>query len=378
MGVISEETVRRLAAFRASRPPVVSLYLDVDGRRWPRYSECEARAEQMVRRAAEGHGADGSAADLRRVESHLRGGVDRSRARGLAIFASGRELWQVFELAVRVRDQLVIDESPHVSQLEAVVHTQARLGVLLADRQRARMFVFEQGELVDRSELFDELPRHDDDRGDWDRDRARDHVAVAASQHLRRAAQVAFEVYKQRPFGHLALGVHEEMAGELERELHSYLRDRLSARIAVAPSASETEIAEAALEVSRRLERSAQAALVDRVRQGAASGNGRNHHGGRGAGVTGLEAVLAALIERRVDTLAVSEGYEAPGWQCRGCGRLASRGPACPLCAAPMDKVDDVVGRAVEEALLQSCRVEVCAGNADLDVVGSVAALLRF
>jgi hypothetical protein len=43
-----------------------------------------------------------------------------------------------------------------------------------------------------------------------------------------------------------------------------------------------------------------------------------------------------------------------------------------------MDLVDDVVEEAVEEALIQSCRVAVCDGNADLDVLGRIGALLRY
>jgi hypothetical protein len=43
-----------------------------------------------------------------------------------------------------------------------------------------------------------------------------------------------------------------------------------------------------------------------------------------------------------------------------------------------MDKVADIVEEAIDEALGQSCRVEVCAGNADLDVLGRIGALLRY
>ena len=43
-----------------------------------------------------------------------------------------------------------------------------------------------------------------------------------------------------------------------------------------------------------------------------------------------------------------------------------------------MELVDDVVEEAIEAALAQSCRVEVCRDNADLDVLGRVGALLRF
>jgi hypothetical protein len=43
-----------------------------------------------------------------------------------------------------------------------------------------------------------------------------------------------------------------------------------------------------------------------------------------------------------------------------------------------MEELDDVVEEAIDEALSQSCRVEICVGNADLDVLGRVGALLRY
>jgi len=43
-----------------------------------------------------------------------------------------------------------------------------------------------------------------------------------------------------------------------------------------------------------------------------------------------------------------------------------------------MDEVPDVVQAAVDAALVQSCRVDVCVGNADLDVLGRVGARLRY
>jgi hypothetical protein len=43
-----------------------------------------------------------------------------------------------------------------------------------------------------------------------------------------------------------------------------------------------------------------------------------------------------------------------------------------------MTLLEDVVEEAVHEALTQQVRVDVCVGNADLDVLGRIGALLRF
>jgi peptide subunit release factor 1 (eRF1) len=192
---------------------------------------------------------------------------------------------------------------------------------------------------------------------------------AAYHQHVKRAAQTAFEVWKQHPFDHLILSAGPEIASELEAGLHTYLKDRIRARINIPASAPESVIVEAVLDVEEQVERDREAAMVARLKDAAASQRG---------GVVGLEATLVALCERRVDTLIVSDGYDVEGWRCEKCGVLAVKGRRCPTCGEQMTHVDDVVEEAVEEALLQSCHVEMCVGNADLDVAGRIGALLRF
>jgi peptide subunit release factor 1 (eRF1) len=99
---------------------------------------------------------------------------------------------------------------------------------------------------------------------------------------------------------------------------------------------------------------------------------------GRNGAVAGLAGVLDALTAHRVHVLLVSDGYEAPGWHCGGCGRLAAVGRACPACKTTMDPVDDVVEAAVDRAMAQRIRLDVVVGNADLDVLGRIGALLRY
>jgi peptide chain release factor subunit 1 len=370
VAALTEDVLRRLAGFKGDAK-VVSLYLDVDGRRFVRPKDYELHLDALLKEAAEPSNSHRAAEDdLVRVASHVKAGLDRSNTRGLAIFScAAHGLWQVLELPVPVRNQLVVNSTPHIRQLEAVLDENEPFGVLLADKQRARMFVFELGQLVDKNEVFNQLPRHEDDRGDWDKDHVRDHSAELAHHHLRRAAQVAFAVFQAQPFDHLIIGAPDEIANELERELHSYLKGRIAARVNVPVNAAEATIRQAALEVEAEVERAKEAQLVERLRQAVGAGSG---------GVAGLGGVLSALVERRVDTLLLSDGYEAPGWRCRACGYIGVKGSSCPVCPSSMERLDDVVEEAVEEARNQSCRVEVVVDNADLDVLGRIGALLRF
>ena len=370
MAAITEAVVRQLAGFKGKHAPVTSCYLDVDGRRHVRPRDYLLELDRMLKDARARVERHNSCADLKRIEDEVKSGVDRSRTRGLALFSCEADgLWEVFDLPMPVHNQLVMNHSPHVRQLEEILASHDRFAVLLADRQRARLLLFELGELVDRTELFDQLPRHDDDKGDWDRDHVRDHTSNAVAAHLRRTASVAFTEFRRQPFDHLVLGGPDELVAALERELHAYLRSRIAARVSVAVSASDDEIRQAALDVESEVEHRRQSALVDRLRDAIGAGTG---------GVAGLDGTLRMLVERRVDTLLVSEAFEAPGWRCPSCAWVGTRGRMCPVCSGSMMQVDDVVEEAVEDALEQSCHVAMCRDAADLDVLGRIGALLRY
>ena len=122
----------------------------------------------------------------------------------------------MIELPKPVRSCLVINHAPAVGQLESMVQEHEPIGVLLADRQRAQLYVFELGRLVDRSELLDELPRDYDSRGERERGTPAHHREELAHQHLRNAARAAFDLWQARGFQHLAIGAPDAIAGELE------------------------------------------------------------------------------------------------------------------------------------------------------------------
>ena len=232
-----------MAGFKGEDAPVTSVYLDVDGRHRIRARDYELALDRLIRPVRERDDLDSHGSvltDLKRIEDHVKGGLDRSNVRGLAMFScSAHAFWEVVELAVPVRDRVVVNHTPYVRELEAVVTQHERFAVLLVDRQRARMFLFHQGELLDKQEQFDLLPRHDDDGGQLGKDQVAGQAAAAATRHLRRAASAAFAFYHDPGLDHLVLGGSEEITAELERELHPYLRERIADRVHLAVHATD-------------------------------------------------------------------------------------------------------------------------------------------
>ena len=376
--MISEDRVRALAVHRGTSV-VTSCYLDVDGRRHPRHADYETQLGHLFREAREkaaGFGSDAArsvAADLDRIAAWVRAGFDRSHVRGLAFFACSADgFFDVVESPLPVNNEIVVNHTPYVRPLESILQAYERFAVLLVDRQRARLFRFEVGELTEHTEVFDAVPRGGDQAGHPAQGSRAANVQrrtdEAAHRHLKHAAEVTFAELGRRPVEHVILGGPHEVVAEIEGLLHPWVRDRVADRLVISTTAGTDEVRQTALTVEADVARRKQAELVDRLRDTI----------GAGGGVAGLEATLAALVERRVEVLLVSEGYTTEGWRCRSCRYLGPMGRRCPVCTTDMDLVDDVVEEAVEEALANKCRVQMVRENADLDVLGRIGALLRF
>ena len=114
----------------------------------------------------------------------------------------------------------------------------------------------------------------------------------------------------------------------------------------------------------RRREREA----LDRLEEGLGAG---------GRAAAGLDEVLSALNERRVESLLLAEGWRAAGVACPQDGWLGVAEPSCPLDGTATEQREDIVESAVEAALAQSAEVMVLRYE-DLSDHDSIAALLRF
>ena len=170
MPALTEAAIRELASIKAALPLSRRVISTSTVAAFVRRQDLEHEVETLLRDAKHRFDGDESVqSDLRKIEQLVRRGIDRSQVRGLAIFACSAEgLWEVIELPGAGQQPRPRQPVPAVGQLEAVLREHEPIGVLMADRQRARMFVFEMGRLVERSELFDGQDR-ETDKGERDR-----------------------------------------------------------------------------------------------------------------------------------------------------------------------------------------------------------------
>jgi peptide chain release factor subunit 1 len=366
--------LRRLAGWDPGDAPITSLYLTVDGRRFPRKSDYQVRLDELLRTARARTGdLDREAGrsverDLAAMSEYVRDGFDRGDTRGIAMFASSAGgLWEDVSVPRPVRDRVVVAPQADLLPLEALLETYPPVCVALVDFARARMFLVELGRIQEVTDVFDEVPnRHD--QGGRAQMRMQRHVDDHRTKHLKRAAGELFELSRRRPFEHLVLAGPAEAHHEIEVLLHDYLRRRIRASVTLPMTATMADVLAHVLEIEEAIERERERTAIERLSQEASA---------NGAGVAGLDPTLDALAGGRVSELVVSIDASSPGFKCVACGRLASMGGRCGACGEAMGPVPDVVDAAVATALRSGAVVETVLGDG-LDPVGGIGALLRF
>src|ERR1700740_3081436 len=151
--MMTREDIRELAAFQAdSDGCALSFYFQPRTPQNKSHKEEAILAKDLVRQAlreTEKQGSNGSArADLDRIlelAGNLRGNQDRAKA----VFASSsRQIWREFDLPPLLPGtQLFVNRRFHLKPLAALLGTQAKLAVVLVDRQRGRFFDLRLDEL---------------------------------------------------------------------------------------------------------------------------------------------------------------------------------------------------------------------------------------
>jgi peptide chain release factor subunit 1 len=378
---ITTDRLRELAETRTTHGKVLSVFINLDPRGFAvppaRATEISSIIDEASRtiRDHDGLTHDERMAlerDVERVKERLHpSGGDYKGALGLAIFASEPAgLFEVLKLPRPVEHKVVISDAPCVEPL-AQIGAGELWWLLLVDRRRARLLAGTIDGLVELWRQDDET-KGQHDQGGWSQARYQRSVDKDAGDHLRAVdAELQRRLRGTRIAG-ILIGGPIETRAQMEGILHSDVSRCVQGRFDVDVwNTTADEVLEAARAVLDELTTRRDRELLARIDQGLAM-NGR--------AAKGLEDVLRAVHERRIDTLVVQETFRAKGTRCPQCGWLGvSAGAQCPADGTMTEAVDNVVEAAVAATLGQDARVRYLPmTDRDLEQKGSIAALLRF
>lgn len=372
--LVSRPDLERLAKIH-SPEGILSVYLKIDPRLGYDRHQAEAKFKGGAKRFA--HTADDrSLAALEREKGRVLQYLEswEPRGRSLIIFSSQPAgLWQVFNLDLLLPTYVSVNGKPHLHLLQQALDEYPRLAVVMLDGGDARIYLAEQrrGEQVSR--LEEELPgRHD--QGGWAQARFERHVEFHHEMHLKAVLERLSDLfYHHWPFDALVLAGVQTAVDEFREMLPDPIGRRfIGSMPADFKHESEEEILERARQLRAEHERRSELELVGQIVDSAMAG---------GRGTLGIDDTLRAVVDRRVQTLAMAEGVTKEGSACPNCAYVsAQRFDRCPLCNTGAEQVPDVIEYAADRAYMDGAHVEVLFGQAREDLLsrGGVGALLRY
>ena len=316
--------------------------------------------------------------DVQAVQQYFDHQYNWNNFRSAVVFSNQEDdYFQAFPLAVDVDDEIQINPFPYISPLASMLDAFSGNGVVLVDQEKARLFVFQMGELIQEEKIQgEEIQRQKHGGGSqtlgaWRGDEGEgEYTDVQSGRNMRNAARQADRFFTKHDVRRVILGGTEKNVSAFREMLSKSWQSLIIGTIQVDMNAAHNQIQERILEIVCAEDARRKESLLDTVITEAAKG--RN-------GLVRSDDVLGAVREGRVQTLIIDESYQQPGYRCQGCGYLTTQDLGnCPFCEGTFYKIEDVGEMAVRRVLASGGRVEVFKGDNPLQERGGIGALLRY
>ena len=366
--MFSESDLKELLEYKADHP-VLSIYLNTD----PSEGSADAyklRLRSMLKDIE--MDADGNAVELFFNHEYNWSG------RSVVIFSCmAEDFFRTYTFEIPIDDRLRISERPHVKPLADLLDSFGGYGVVLVDKQGARLFYFHLGELIKEEGLTGESVRHTK-RGGGSQATGRrggatgqtEYTREVTERNMKEVSEFSTRFFTENNIRRVLIGGTDDNIAAFRLQLPKSWQSLIVGTFPISMNDSQIEVMERANEVGQKSEQQRKVKLIDTVVTNAAKGHG---------GVVGLEDTLAAVHDGRIQTLLLRAGYGEPGYLCQDCDFMtAEEINSCPFCGGEFGRISDVVDLAVRRVLRNRGEVEMLHQFEENQDFGDIGALTRY
>lgn len=370
-----ERLLNKLLAFEPATTPAISLYLDARVDENGKRNFLPFVRKQLAERAKtyETHTPEREAfeADSSRIFAYLENGIEPAVS-GLAIFAcsGANDFFEVgaFE-APFPRNRLFVSDRPHLYPLARVIDEYRRYAVVLADRNRARIFVFATGRAVQEESVENVKTKHTS-VGGWSQARYQRHEENYHVQHIKEVVDALERIVTEEQIEQVILAGDEETILPLFREqMPQTLADKVIDAVSLGINTPEHELLDETMKVFKRHDSQTDMEKVERL---------LNEYRADDLGVAGVPETLAALSNGQVEEMLIVASADKLQYDEEEVRKvLKVYEPDQPLPEDFDERVvaDELVRRA---NLLSSARVTFIEDDTRLQQLGGVGGILRY
>lgn len=366
--MLTESDQRELLDFSAP-DPVLSVYLNTE----PSEGNADAYRLRLRNLLKEVYLPQ----DVEAVEHYFMHEYNWS-GRGVAVFSCAPQgFFRAYPLAVPVRDMIHVGDRPSVKPLANLLDSYGGYGVVLIDKQGARVFYFHLGQLLEQEGVLGETVKHTKKGGASTRPGSRGGVAgltryedEVVGRNMKEAVEFAVHFFDEYHVRRILIGGTEDNVSMFRGLLPKAWQSLVMGTFPMSMTALHTEVLAKALQIGIDAEHQRETQMVTRLITSAAKGDG---------GVLGISGTINNVQDGRVQTLIISDGYRYPAYRCTSCGRLTcEKGTQCEMCGEALERVPDAVELAVSAVMRAGGDVQVVHDSSELEQAGNIGAILRY
>ncbi|HEU4432826.1 MAG TPA: Vms1/Ankzf1 family peptidyl-tRNA hydrolase [Pyrinomonadaceae bacterium] len=369
-----QQLMDSILKFDAVPAPVISLYLDARvNEHGKRVFLPFVRKQLSERLKTYPVGSEERASmeeDFVRIMRYLEDGV-REPTQGVAVFACSAldDYFQVGQFeAPFERNRLVVSERPHVYPLARLIDQYRRYAVVLADTNRAQIFVFAAGRAVEQDEIENVKTKHTS-VGGWSQARYQRHEENYHLQHAKEVVDALERTVRDEQIEHVILAGDEAVVIPiLKEQMSKELQEKIIDTISLGIDTPEHELMEESLTAFQRHD-----SLTDMQKVEQLLGEFR----GDNLAVAGVPDTLAALSNGQVEEMlivAAADGLKFDEEEVRKVLEIY-KSDDIPETLDARAVADELVRRANQ---LSAAKVTFIEDATRLEQLGGVGALLRY
>src|ERR1044072_4392408 len=297
-----DKLLEGLVNFDPVPAPVISLYLDARVDQHGQRTFLPFVRKQLSERSKsyENNSDDQKSfdEDFVRIQRYLESEVP-PHVQGVAIFACSADSdWFVVGLfeAPFERNRLFVSDRPHLYPLAGLVDQYRRYAVVLADTNRAQIFVFAAGRAVEQEQV-ENVKTKQTKVGGWSQARYQRHVQNYHLQHAKEVVDNLERIVREENIEHVILAGDEATVIPLLREqMPKTLEEKVIDALSLGIDTPEHELLDESLTAFQRHDSLTDMEKVERL---------LNEYRGDELSVGGVADTLAALSNGQVEEMLI-------------------------------------------------------------------------
>lgn len=370
-----EALMQRLLDFENAPAPVISLYLDarVDqhGQRnfmpWVRKQLTERGQTYDTHSPARASFEE----DFVRIARYLENGL-RTDAIGVAIFAcsAAKDYFEIGQFAAPFeRHRLFVHDRPHLYPLARLIDQYRRYALVLADTNRARIFVFAAGRAVQKEGINNVKTKHAK-VGGWSQARYQRHEEQYHLHHAKEVIDTLARIVRAEGIENIILaGDEATVIPLLRQQMPKELLEKVVEVLSLGIDTPEHELVEESLNAFRRHDTLTDLQKVERL---------LNEYRADDLGVGGVVETLAAASNGQVEEMLITNAAANLEFDEAEVKKVLAAYTVDGVVPLEIDRrivADELIRRAQQ---LSAARVSFIEDVSLLEPIGGVGAFLRY